>query len=74
MRLVVIGVNSCREAYLPNDRYAFLFWLKSTAQKEYSFYGQKPIPATVSQIVESELNATLAKHLYCTQVVSRVNE
>jgi hypothetical protein len=41
------------------DGALFLFWLKSTvAQKEYSFYGQKPIPAPVSKIVESELNAT----------------
>ena len=41
------------------DGALFLFWLKSTvAQKEYSFYGQKPIPAAIDHIVESELNTT----------------
>lgn len=41
------------------DGVLFLFWLKATvAQKEYGFYGQKPIPAAISQIVESELNTT----------------
>lgn len=35
----------------------FLFWLKSTvAEKQWSFYGQRPIPTSVSQTVESELN------------------
>ena len=39
------------------DGAVFLFWLKSTvAEKRWSFYGQRPIPSTVSQIVESELN------------------
>ena len=40
-----------------SDGAVFLFWLKSTvADKQWSFYGKRPIPATVSQIVESELN------------------
>jgi hypothetical protein len=40
-----------------SDGAIFLFWLKSTvANKNWSFYGQRPIPATVSQTVESELN------------------
>jgi hypothetical protein len=39
------------------DGAIFLFWLKSTvADKQWSFYGERPIPATVSQTVESELN------------------
>ncbi len=42
-----------------SDGAVFLFWLKKTvAEKDYSFYGQRPIPAAVSQIVESELNTT----------------
>ena len=41
------------------DGAVFLFWLKKTvAEKEYSFYGQRPIPTAVSRIVESELNTT----------------
>lgn len=41
-----------------SDGAVFLFWLKSTvAEKQGSFYGQRPIPAAVSQIVESELNS-----------------
>jgi hypothetical protein len=41
------------------DGVLFLFWLKSTvAQKEYRFYGPKPIPAAISQTVEQELNTT----------------
>lgn len=40
-----------------HDGALFLFWLKSTvAEKHWSFYGQRPIPTTVCQIVESELN------------------
>jgi hypothetical protein len=42
-----------------SDGVLFLFWLKSTvAKKEYSFYGEKPIPVAVSEIVESQLNTT----------------
>jgi hypothetical protein len=41
----------------PTDGAVFLFWLKSTvAEGKWSFYGQRPIPAAVSQIVESQLN------------------
>lgn len=41
----------------PSDGAVFLFWLKSTvAEKQCSFYGQRPIPTTIRQIVESELN------------------
>jgi hypothetical protein len=41
----------------PSDGAVFLFWLKSTvAEKQWSFYGRRPIPATINQIVESELN------------------
>ena len=40
-----------------SDGAVFLFWLKSTvAEQQWSFYGQRPIPSTVSHIVESELN------------------
>lgn len=48
----MIFVRSC-------DGAVFLFWLKKTvAEKEYNFYGQRPIPTAVSRIVESELNTT----------------
>ena len=41
------------------DGAVFLFWLKKTvAEKDYSFYGQRPIPTAIGQIVESELNTT----------------
>lgn len=41
------------------DGALFLFWLKKTvAEKDYSFYGKRPIPAVVSRIVESELNTS----------------
>ncbi|GEM_PF-2468733 len=40
-----------------SDGAVFLFWLKSSVvDKQWSFYGQRPIPAVVSQDVESELN------------------
>lgn len=40
-----------------SDGAMFLFWLKSgVAQKDYKFYGSRPIPAQVSLAVESELN------------------
>lgn len=40
-----------------SDGAIFLFWLKSTvADKQRSFYGQRPIPGIVSQTVGSELN------------------
>jgi hypothetical protein len=40
-----------------SDGALFLFWLKSTVkQKDYAFYGARPIPVEVSRAVESELN------------------
>lgn len=40
-----------------SDGAPYLFWLKSTvAEKDWSFYGKRPIPDAVSQNVESELN------------------
>jgi len=40
-----------------SDGAVFLFWLKATvADKDYSFYGQRPIPSAISEIVESQLN------------------
>jgi hypothetical protein len=40
-----------------NDGELFLFWLKSTVlEKNYKFYGPKPIPLGVSRAVESNLN------------------
>lgn len=40
-----------------SDGVAFLFWLKgNVAEKDYSFYGPRPIPAPISEIVGSELN------------------
>ncbi len=40
-----------------NDGAVFLFWLNSTvSEKHWKFYGARPIPATVSRNVESELN------------------
>ncbi len=39
------------------DGAVFLFWLKSTvADEQWNFYGERPIPTTVSRTVESELN------------------
>ncbi len=40
-----------------SDGAVFLFWLKTTvAQKDCSFYGERPLPEAISEIVESELN------------------
>jgi hypothetical protein len=39
------------------DGAVFLFWLKSTvAERQWSFYGHRPIPTPVSHMVGSELN------------------
>jgi hypothetical protein len=40
-----------------SDGALFLFWLKSTVgEKQWQFYGPKPIPQAVLQTVETELN------------------
>lgn len=40
-----------------SDGAVFLFWLNSTvSEKHWKFYGARPIPATVSHNVESQLN------------------
>jgi hypothetical protein len=39
------------------DGMLFVFWLKSTvAEKQWQFYGPRPIPETVTQTVETEMN------------------
>ena len=41
------------------DGAVFLFWLRSTVtDRQWSFYGQRPIPTAISQVVQSELNTT----------------
>jgi hypothetical protein len=41
-----------------NDGKLFLFWLKSTvSEKQWQFYGQKPLPETVKRNVEIEMNS-----------------
>jgi hypothetical protein len=41
----------------PSDRTTYVFWLKSTVrEKDWAFYGPRPIPETVLHIVETKLN------------------
>ena len=40
------------------DGQLFLFWLKErVVEKKYEFYGPRPIPTEVGEIVQSEMNS-----------------
>lgn len=51
----------------PSDGKLFLFWLKSTvAEKQWQLYGERPIPGSVSQAVQTELNTTWGRVAHFT--------
>ena len=42
-----------------NHHKMYLFWLKGTvSDKDYRIYGDRPIPETVSRVIEKELNTS----------------
>jgi hypothetical protein len=42
-----------------NDKKMYLFWLKGTVgRKDYKIYGDNPIPASVLNLIEQEMNIT----------------
>jgi hypothetical protein len=57
-----------------SDGALFLFWLKSTvSEKDYKFYGERPIPCEVSRGVESRLNVGWGHVAKFTVIGEQVN-